>query len=101
MVFIYTTCKNTDEAKSLGTMIIKEKLGACVDFWPIQSYYNWEGDLKCVDQIMLCITTFENKSEDVNELISQNHSYSVPMIATTDVRRINRAYKEWMTGEFE
>ncbi len=101
MVFIYTTCKNVDEAKNLGEMIIKEKLGACVDFWPIQSCYRWKGELQCVDQFMLCITTFEVKSEQVNELISKNHSYSVPMIATTDVRRINRAYKEWVTQEFE
>jgi len=30
-------------------------------------------------------------------MISENHSYSTPIIASIDVRRINRAYKEWMS----
>lgn len=97
MVFIYTTCANSDEAKLLGKLIIESKMGACVDYWPINSMYNWENDLKEVSQTMLVITTLESKLEDVNELISNHHSYSTPLIAGVDIRRMNRAYKEWMT----
>jgi uncharacterized protein involved in tolerance to divalent cations len=43
------------------------------------------------------ITTLENKIEEVNDLISKHHSYSTPLIAGVDIRRMNRAYKEWMT----
>ena|SRR6266568_6818429 len=97
MVFIYTTCANTDEAKLLGKLIIDKKMGACVDYWPINSMYNWEGELKELSQTMLMITTLESKLEEVNDLISKHHSYSTPLIAGIDIRRINRAYKEWMT----
>lgn len=99
MVFIYTTCATQEEAKSLAKLIIDKKLGACVDYWPINSIYNWQGKLKETNQMMLSITTFENKLEDVNDLISKEHTYSVPMIVGIDVRRINRAYKEWMMQE--
>lgn len=96
MVFIYTTCKNMDEAKRLGSLIIEKKIGACVDFWPISSCFNWKGSFKCIDQVMLLVTTFETKLEEINEVISENHIYSVPLIAGVDVRRVNRPYKEWM-----
>lgn len=96
MVFIYTTCANDEEARLLGKMIIDRKMGACVDYWSIESMYNWEGELKQVKQTMLMITTLESKLEEVNELISQHHSYSTPLIAGIDIRRVNRAYKEWM-----
>jgi periplasmic divalent cation tolerance protein len=99
MVFIYTTCKDVDEAKSLGSLIIKNKIAACVDFWPISSCYNWEGSMKCVEQAMLQIATFESKIEEINQIISENHSYSTPLIAGIDVRRINHPYKEWMMKE--
>ena len=99
MVFIYTTCANTDEAKRLGKLIIESKEGACVDFWPITSIYHWDGKLQEINQTMLMITTLESKLEDVNDLISKNHSYSIPLIAGVDVRRMNRAYKEWMVNE--
>jgi periplasmic divalent cation tolerance protein len=101
MVFIYTTCENKEEANKLGTLIIKKKIAACVDFWPISSCYNWEGSFKCVDQQMLLVTTFESKIEEVNKIISENHTYSVPLIAGVDIRRINHSYKEWMTEVIE
>lgn len=96
MVFIYTTCENEKEAKLLGKLIIDQQMGACVDYWPINSMYKWEGEFTEVSQVMIMITTLENKLEDVNDLISKNHSYSVPLIAGVDIRRMNRAYKEWM-----
>ncbi len=101
MVFIYTTCKNMEEAKILGNLIITGKIGACVDFWPISSCYEWNGALKNVEQAMLLVTTFETKLEEVNEIISKNHTYSVPLIAGVDVRRINHLYKEWMMEVME
>ncbi len=99
MVFVYTTCVDKNEAETLGKLIIDKKLGACVDYWPINSMYNWKGALRHLSQVMLSIATFENHLEDVNDLISKHHSYSVPMIAGVDVRRINRAYREWMMAE--
>jgi periplasmic divalent cation tolerance protein len=96
MVFIYTTCENEKEAKLLGKLIIDKKMGACVDYWPINSMYNWEGKFEEVSQVMLMITTLEHKLEEVSDLISKHHSYSTPLIAGVDIRRMNRAYKEWM-----
>lgn len=86
-----------EEAEKLGALIINKKIAACVDLWPITSCYNWEGSYQSVTQAMLLVTTFEAKLEEVNEIISENHTYSVPLIAGVDVRRINHPYKEWMT----
>ncbi|MCX6757821.1 MAG: divalent-cation tolerance protein CutA [Candidatus Nomurabacteria bacterium] len=99
MLFVYTTCSTSDEAESLSKLILENKMAACVDYWPIKSIYHWEGKLKEESEIMMIITTFESKLEAMNDLISKNHSYSVPLIAGIDVRRINRAYREWMMQE--
>ena len=99
MLFIHTTCATSDEAEGLGKLIIDNKMGACVDYWPIESMYHWNGVLKKISQVMIIITTFESKLDDVTELISKHHSYSTPLIAGLDVRRINRVYKEWMMKE--
>jgi len=90
-----------DEAQKLGELIINKKIAACVDFWPITSCYNWEGGMQCVTHAMLLVTTFEIKLEEVNEIISEHHTYSVPLIAGVDVRRINHPYKEWMMEVIE
>ncbi|MDE2031091.1 MAG: divalent-cation tolerance protein CutA [Patescibacteria group bacterium] len=92
-------CENTEEAEKLGALIIENKIGACVDFWPIKSCYNWDGAFKCLSQIMLMVTTFESKIDSVTNIINDNHTYSVPLIAGVDVRRVNHPYKEWMMKE--
>jgi periplasmic divalent cation tolerance protein len=99
MIFIYTSCATSDEAKRIGKLIIDQKLGVCVDSWPVNSMYNWKGEFIEMPHIMLMISTFESKLELVNDLISKTHSYSTPLIAGVDVCRINRAYKEWMMSE--
>jgi periplasmic divalent cation tolerance protein len=101
MVFIHTTCAKKEEAEKLGKLIIEKKMGACVHYWPIISMYRWNGELKETEEVMMVITTFESKLEEVNDLISKHHSYSTPMIAGVDVRRINRTYKEWITEQVE
>lgn len=101
MIFVYTKCENIEEAEKLGGLIITKKIGAYVDFWPISSCYSWEGSMKCVSQAMLMITTFESKLEDVTQILSDNHSSSIPLIAGVDVRRVNSSYKEWMMKEIE
>jgi len=88
-------------AEKLGGLVITEKLASCVDFWPISSCFSWEGSMKCVSQVMIQITTFESKIEDVTQLISKNHSYKIIFIAGVDVKRINSSYKEWMMKEIE
>ncbi len=99
MVFIHTTFANSKEAETLGKLIIDKKMGASVHYWPIKSMYNWKGEFKNMNEVMMSVTTFESKLEEVNDLISEHHSYSTPLIAGVDVRRINRAYKEWMMEE--
>ncbi len=99
MVFVYTTCNDADEARRLGKLMIEKKIAACVDTWPIQSMYYWEGKLEDRPQVMLMATTLEQKLQGAQDLIAENHRYSTPLIAGVDVRRINHDYKEWMVSQ--
>lgn len=98
MVFIYTTCGNPREARKLGGMLVEKKLAGCVNIWPIESIYAWKGEIKEDDEAVLLIKTIESKVAEIENLILKNHSYSTPIIATIDLHRINREYKEWLMG---
>lgn len=98
MVFIYSTCRDLEEARRISKLIVEKRIAACVNMWPIESCYTWEGALKCESEHALLIKTNESKVQDIEDIIQENHSYSTPVVATVDVRRVNRAYKEWMSG---
>lgn len=98
MVFIYSTCRDAEEARKLSKVFVEKKIAACVNMWPIESCYTWEGAMKCENEYALLIKTNESKIQDIEDIIHQNHSYSTPIVAAVDVKRINRPYREWMTG---
>lgn len=95
MVFIYTTCKDIAQAKELGKKIIKAKVAACVNIWPIESIYSWEGELKEDNEAVLMIKTNEPKMAEIEEFLRKNHSYSTPFVGGIHIDRINHEYKEW------
>lgn len=99
MIFIYTTCRGADEAENLSKLIVRKKLAANVDFWPIKSCRTRNNKVTTIEKFMIVISTFEKKLEDLTLIISENHKLSTPMIAGVDVRRINYDFKEWMTQE--
>ncbi len=35
MFFIYTTCEKKEEAEKIAKLIIDNKFGVCVDYWPM------------------------------------------------------------------
>ena len=43
MVFIYSTCRDIEEARKLSKLMVERKIAACVNMWPIESCYTWEG----------------------------------------------------------
>ena len=98
MVFIYTTCKDVAQAKELGKKIIKARVAACVNVWPIESAYLWKGEFKEDNEAVLMIKTNEPKMADIEEFLRKNHTYSTPFIGGIRIDRINQEYREWATG---
>ncbi|KKU94075.1 MAG: CutA1 divalent ion tolerance protein [Candidatus Jorgensenbacteria bacterium GW2011_GWA1_48_13] len=96
MVLIYTTCKDVEQAKKLGQTLVEKKLAACVNVWPLNTMYFWEGKLTDDTEAALLIKTNEPKIAEVESFILKNHSYSTPFVGSVLVHRLNREYKEWM-----
>jgi len=97
MVFVYTTCRDVNQAKELGKRIINARVASCVNIWPIESVYTWEGELKEDQEAALLIKTNEPKVADLESFLVKNHTYTIPLVATVNVHRLNREYKEWMS----
>lgn len=96
IVFIYTTCRDREEARAIGLAAIEEKLAVCADFWVINSLYPWRGVLEEVEQYMLMITTEEALSAKLISFVEGVHSYTTPMITRLDTSLMNPTYTFWV-----
>ena len=98
MVIIYSTFKNTEEAVKIGKVILDKKLASCVNIWPIQSMYSWEGKLEKHLEAGMFIKTLEYHTAEVEGIIEAHHSYKTRFVGAIEVHRFNRPYREWMTS---
>lgn len=88
MIFIYITCNDIKEAKKIGRLIVEKKLGGCVNIWPVESIYFWEGEIREDQEVAFLVKTLESKLQEIESLIQKNHSYSVPCVAALDIKPI-------------
>jgi uncharacterized protein involved in tolerance to divalent cations len=101
IVFVYTICKDIEEARSLGLSAIREKLAISMDYWIINSIYPWQGVIQEIDQYLLMFSTKKNISEKLIKHLESEHSYNIPMIVRCDTDMTNLPYSLWMDKTLE
>jgi len=93
---ILTTTGSQEEANHLSELLVREKLAACVQSFPITSTYTWEGKLTRDSEFLLLIKTRSDKYKPIEGLILTHHSYDVPEIIRLPVETGNSDYLSWI-----
>jgi len=44
--FIYITAPSLDEAEKIARRLLEKKIAACVNIFPIKSFFWWEGKIE-------------------------------------------------------
>lgn len=96
IVFVYTICGSTDEARSMGYSSIQEKLAISMDYWVINSMYPWQGVLQEVDQYMAMFSTTKILSKKLVKHLEAEHPYKIPMIVVCSTNMTNLPYSLWV-----
>jgi len=94
-VFIYVTCKDEQEARTIAKQLLENKQIACANFFPIKSMYWWENKINEDDEFVLIVKTKEELFKKVKEEVKKLHSYNVPCITKISVEP-NSGYASWL-----
>ncbi len=99
MILIYTVCKTKQEAKKIANMLVRLRLVACANFWPIESVYCWNNKLVNGKEAVLILKTRKNYYKRIESIIKKIHRYEVPCILRIDISQANRQYRDWLMRE--
>ena len=95
MILIYVVCKDKKEADNIGKVLVKNKLAACANIFPIGSFYYW-GDKFVEDtEFVLLLKTMSDKYKLLKEEIKKLHSYDLPAIIKINAEA-NSEYETWV-----
>ncbi len=95
-VLVYSTAGDREEAKRIARRLIEEGLAACVNIWPIESVYEWEGDVEEDEEVALLVKTTAEKAELVVRRIVELHSYDVPAVLVVPVLGGHEEFLKWI-----
>ena len=98
MIIIYTTFPKLSEAQKISELLIKNKLAACANIFPIGSVYKWDGKIVKEKEFGVFIKTKKNNFKKVEQFILKHHSYKTPCIIQIPVQKITPKYKNWLGG---
>ena len=94
---VYITTSSLDEAKFIGRTLVKERLAACVNIFPITSIYHWDGMQEAEEVVLLAKTTTENVKR-IEQRVKELHSYDVPCIVSLVIDG-SEDYLTWIKRE--
>ena len=87
-----------EEAKKITSILLKKRLIACVNFFPIESSYWWKGKIENDKEIVSLLKTKKENWKKIKSEIKKVHPYEIPCIMKLNVEA-NKDYESWINSE--
>jgi len=97
-IFIYITNPGKKEAGKIANHLIKKRLIACANIFPIESLYWWEGKIANEKEYAVIAKTRSSNFNKVKKAVEKIHPYKVPCIVKIPVTSNNKFYR-WVKNE--
>ena len=98
MILVYVTCRDRAEAERIADNLLKKRLVACANFFPIESMYWWNGKITGDNEHVLLCKTLEEKYDSVRSEVKKTHSYEIPCVLKISAEA-DQEYLKWVGGE--
>ena len=99
MILITIGCANLREAKKTGLALLKRKLIACYNIWPVVSGYYWKKKLFQGQEINLEVKTLEKNYQKIVSFVKKGHSYKIPYIIKIKPKKVDKLFLDWVKKE--
>lgn len=98
---VYITTKNREEAKKIGSELVKKKFAACVNIIDnMESIYRWKDEIISDSEcILIAKTTYSNVGR-ITKKVKEMHSYDVPCVISFNIaeQEGNEDYLKWLVN---
>jgi periplasmic divalent cation tolerance protein len=93
---LMTTTPTQEDAVRIARLLVEERLAACVQLMPIQSFYHWKDKTQQDSETLILVKTRKALLETAIARIKDVHRYEVPEIVATEFVAGFQGYFDWM-----
>lgn len=100
LIYIFWTCRDHGEAKTIIHELLDQRLIACASIFPgVESIYRWEGKIEQSQEVKVVLKTAQRHFDAVQIHIRAHCSYEVPEIVQVAIVQGNPGYLSWVAAE--
>ena len=96
---VLVTIDSQETAIALANALVNEGLAACINLFPIQSIYRWQGQAQQDNEWQLVIKTSLRRYAELAARVEALHPYEVPEIVVLPILAGSTAYLGWVTEQ--
>jgi periplasmic divalent cation tolerance protein len=101
-IIVLITASNKEEAATIGTTLVAERLAACVNIVPeVRSLFFWEGKTRDEQETLLIVKSRLVLMEKLVSRVRSLHSYAVPEVIALPIVAGSTDYLGWLRENTE
>ncbi|MET8629301.1 divalent-cation tolerance protein CutA [Kitasatospora sp. NPDC004669] len=98
-VVVTTTHESEEQARSLAAAVVRERLAACAQVYPVRSVYWWDGEVQDAEEWRIDLKTRAGLADRLAGFIAGRHSYETPEVIAVPVVSGSPGYLAWVAEE--
>jgi periplasmic divalent cation tolerance protein len=98
-ISVYTTLPDENITEKIADKLIKERLVACVNYFPIKSIYRWKGKIEKDNEYALIMKSKRSLYQKLENRLNELHPYEIPAIVTYKIDEGIDEYLFWIKEE--
>jgi len=99
---VLSTCPDRDTAARLASLLVEQRLAACVNVVPgIRSFYWWQEQVESDEELLLIVKTHSTRYPQVEQAIRANHPYELPEVVYVPLDTGLSDYMKWLASSVD
>ncbi|MBI4439084.1 divalent-cation tolerance protein CutA [Candidatus Woesearchaeota archaeon] len=99
MISVYVTFKDREEAVKVARILLKKRLVACANLFPVDSFFWWKGEVVDGSEFAMIAKAPKENFEHIREEVRSIHSYDVPCVVAWSVSEKEDEFFKWVQEE--
>ena len=97
---IYSTFANAEEAISVVSNLLENRLIACANLIDqVISVYRWQGGIQREKEVIMVAKTSEARVQEAIKILAELHSYQLPSITAYPIKTGFEPFLQWIQDE--
>ncbi|NER78392.1 MAG: divalent-cation tolerance protein CutA [Leptolyngbya sp. SIO1D8] len=96
---VLVTVDTQETGTAIAEALVSDRLAACVNLFPVQSVYRWEGNIQQDSEWQLLIKTDLAQFTALEARLNAIHPYEVPEILALPIDQGAVPYLSWMAEQ--